>query len=109
MHRTLQPDVVRPSIPPVQCRDPVSIHSPDVVRHLQIVGIDDWAWPTTSAPSWWIWSVVVSLMCYPGGTADSLARWLAARPAIKVISRDRHGPYADGVRRGAPQAKEVAD
>ena len=42
-------------------------------------------------------------------TADAVAAWLAAHPAIRIISRDRHGPYADGVRRGAPQAREVAD
>src|SRR6478672_360604 len=42
-------------------------------------------------------------------TAESLARWLAARPAIAVISRDRHGPSADAVRRGAPDTREVAD
>jgi hypothetical protein len=64
---------------------------------------------TTSAPSWWICERGRVVDVLPARTADSLARWLAARPAIKVISRDRHGPYADGVRRGAPQAKEVAD
>jgi hypothetical protein len=29
--------------------------------------------------------------------------------AIHTISRDRHGPYAKGIRRGAPLAREVAD
>jgi transposase len=79
---------------------------------LQIVGIDDWAWRKGHHHFGTIMvdlerSRVVEVL--PARTADSLARWLAARPAITVISRDRHGPYADGVRRGAPQAKEVAD
>jgi Transposase len=30
-------------------------------------------------------------------------------PDIAIISRDRHGPYAKAVRRGAPQATQVAD
>ncbi|MEO7272538.1 MAG: transposase [Vicinamibacterales bacterium] len=42
-------------------------------------------------------------------TADAVAAWLAAHPDITIISRDRHGPYAEGVRRGAPQATQVAD
>jgi hypothetical protein len=42
-------------------------------------------------------------------TADAVAAWLAAHPDIRIISRDRHGPYVDAVRRGAPQAAQVAD
>ena len=42
-------------------------------------------------------------------TADAVAAWLAAYPDIEIISRDRHGPYAKAVRRGAPQATQVAD
>jgi len=42
-------------------------------------------------------------------TAETVAAWLAAHPGIVIISRDRHGPYADAVRRGAAQATEVAD
>jgi hypothetical protein len=44
---------------------------------LQIVGIDDWAWrkaTSTSAPSWWTWSAVVSSMC--------------CRPGRRTVSRD---------------------
>jgi transposase len=49
---------------------------------------------------------------------QSVLRWtesttpgdkLAARPSIHTISRDRHGPYAEGIRAGAPHAREVAD
>jgi hypothetical protein len=42
-------------------------------------------------------------------TADAVAAWLKAHPTIRIISRDRQGPYADAVRRAAPQAREVAD
>ena len=42
-------------------------------------------------------------------TADAVAAWLAAHPDIEIISRDRHRPYAQAVRRGAPQATQVAD
>jgi hypothetical protein len=42
-------------------------------------------------------------------TADAVAAWLAAHPDIRIISRDRDGPHADAVRRGAPEAAQVGD
>jgi transposase len=83
--------------------------APEVLR---VVGIDDWAWRKGQHH---YGTILVDLErrrvvdVLSVRTADALATWLTAHPAITTISRDRHGPYAEGVRRSAPQATQVAD
>ena len=78
---------------------------------LRAIAIDDWSW----RKGFTYGTIVVDLE--RGTVADVLetrsaketADWLERRPEIEIVSRDRCGVYAQGIRQGAPQARQVAD
>lgn len=76
-----------------------------------IIGVDDWAFKKGKTYG----TVIVDLErkevidLLPDRQAGTLAEWLRKHPEIKTVSRDRYGPYALGVKAGAPHASQVAD
>jgi transposase len=85
--------------------------SQSVSTSLRVAGIDDWAWQKGSTYG----TVIVDLERHhvvdllSDRSADATAKWLAGHPEVEVVVRDRAGLYAEGARRGAPQAYQVAD
>lgn len=77
----------------------------------RIVGIDDWAWRRGTRYGTVICDLernrVIDLL--PDRDANSVASWLKRHPGIEIVARDRAGVYADGARKGAPGAKQIAD
>src|SRR5919109_727822 len=78
---------------------------------LQAVGVDEWAWRRGHRYG----TILVNLADHrvvdllPDRSAPTVAAWLAEHPTISVVCRDRSDLYADGIRRGAPEAVQVVD
>ena len=78
---------------------------------VRVAGIDDWAWRKGCRYG----TVIVDLErrevidILRDRSASGTAEWLRRHPELEVVSRDRCGLYAQGVREGAPQARQVAD
>src|SRR5271165_1566113 len=94
--------------------DPASQRSarlPALPQLIRVLGVDDWAWCKGQTFGTILVDLerrqVVDLL--PTRSADSLGEWLAQHPEVTTVSRDRQGVYAEGARRGAPEAVQVAD
>ena len=84
---------------------------PALPQLIRVLGVDDWAWCKGQTFGTILVDLerrqVVDLL--PIRSADSLGKWLAQHREVTTVSRDRQGVYAEGARRGAPEAVQVAD
>ena len=77
----------------------------------QVLGVDDWA--KRKGQDYGTILVDLEQGCIvdilPDRTSKGLEQWLKAHPGVEIVARDRAGAYAEGIRKGAPEAIQVAD
>jgi len=82
-------------------------------RHeeLRVIGIDDFAFRRGQTYG----TIVCDLerrkpvTLLPDRALETSRAWLAKRPSISIVARDRGGGYGEAIARGLPDAEQVAD
>ena len=78
---------------------------------VKVVGIDDFAWRKGQRYGTILCDLqtrrIVDLL--PDREAGTVATWLAERPGIEIVSRDRGGSTREAAVKGVPQALQVTD
>ncbi|CAN5628424.1 hypothetical protein BH10ACI4_BH10ACI4_07860 [soil metagenome] len=76
-----------------------------------VLGIDEWAWKKGHRYGTILCDLergrVIDLL--PTRDSETVAAWLQQHPRIQVVSRDRAAAFAHAIRKGAPNAVQVAD
>jgi transposase len=77
----------------------------------RVVGIDEWSWKRRLRYG--------SLICdlesrrpidvLPDREVETVSAWFQKHPTVEIVSRDRSSEYAAAIKKGAPQALQVAD
>ncbi|KXF91039.1 hypothetical protein AT574_09235 [Phaeobacter inhibens] len=77
----------------------------------RVIRIDDWAWKKGHRYGTIVCDLerhrVIDIL--PDCETGTAAAWLAERPGIEIVSRDRGGGYGSSVARALPDATQVAD
>jgi transposase len=78
---------------------------------LTVIGIDDFAWRRNHRYGTLVCDLerrrVVALL--PDRERTTAQAWLAGRPSIQIVARDRGGGYGEAIARALPWATQIAD
>lgn len=83
----------------------------DQTDELHVIGIDDFAFRRGQSYGTIICDLErrkpVTLL--PDRALETSRTWLAKRPSISIVARDRGGGYGEAIAKGLPEAQQVAD
>lgn len=77
----------------------------------RVVGLDDWSWKRRLRYG----TLICDLESHQpidvlaDRSVETVSAWFEKHPSVEVVSRDRSSEYAAAIKKGAPQAIEVAD
>lgn len=77
----------------------------------RVVGVDDFAWTKRRRYG----TILVDLETHrllallADCEVETVATWFRQHPSVQIVTRDRSLTFADAIRRGAPQALQIAD